>query len=531
MLRLLTTTLVLLGFSAPLLAQQVCPTNLPPLVTPDSRYSLAEPVPGEFVVTDLDTGLMWKQCPEGLSGAGCASGSLVNLTWSAALTTANASTHAGFGDWRLPNVTELYSLVEPGCFNPAINTQLFPNNGADNYWTSTTDLSPSNFRALVVTFRLGEVDVLGVKSGGNRVRLVRNGVANSFDNFDSAGDFTPDAFAFLSQSDVPLADLRTSNAITVSGIDTPMDIRLAGAADSTYAINGGPFVSAAGLVNNGDSVVLRHTSAATPASRVISVLSIGRVAATFDTTTAGNSPPQRHLNDTGQITCFNNIGVTGTVAPATPNPVAAGFENQDCVRGSAAADALGVLVKSGASSVPGRDYSKIANNGSELPASAALGSAPGDWACTRDNVTGLIWEVKVDDVAQLRHSGHSYTWFESDGNAGDPGSPGIGSSCAMLANCNTTTFRETVNNTGLCGASDWRMPTRQELLSLAQYAGSGFPVGADPVWYPNTAAGAYWTGATIAVFSNRAWSVVGGELSDSRQKVSAAHVRLVRGGL
>ena len=52
-------------------AAQTCPANLPAPVAPDSRYVVNEPVAGEFVVIDNDTGLMWKQCPEGLSGSTC----------------------------------------------------------------------------------------------------------------------------------------------------------------------------------------------------------------------------------------------------------------------------------------------------------------------------------------------------------------------------------------------------------------------------------------------------------------------------
>ena len=83
----------------------------------------------------------------------------------------------------------------------------------------------------------------------------------------------------------------------------------------------------------------------------------------------------QRLNDTGQTTCYNDtIASTGTVAPATPDPTDAGFKEQDCTRGAAAADALGRMVKFGASTAPGRDYTKIANDGSELPASATLGT-------------------------------------------------------------------------------------------------------------------------------------------------------------
>lgn len=38
------------------------------------------------------------------------------------------------------------------------------------------------------------------------------------------------------------------------------------------------------------------------------------------------------------------------------------------------------------------NYTKIANNGSILPGDAQLGTQPTDWACTKDNKTGLMWE-------------------------------------------------------------------------------------------------------------------------------------------
>jgi hypothetical protein len=49
-----------------------------------------------------------------------------------------------------------------------------------------------------------------------------------------------------------------------------------------------------------------------------------------------------------------------------------------------------------------KSYTMIANNGAALPNSAVLGNGTGDWACTRDNETGLIWEVKTTDRS-MRH--------------------------------------------------------------------------------------------------------------------------------
>jgi hypothetical protein len=244
----------------------------------------------------------------------------------------------------------------------------------------------------------------------------------------------------------------------------------------------------------------------------------------------------QHLNDTGQIICYNASAATGTVSPATPDPETAGFDEQDCTQGRSAADALSTLTKVGASTVPGRDYTKIANDGSALPASATLGSALGDWACTRDNVTGLIWEVKVNSASHLRHVGHTYSWYDTNpaingGNAGTPG--GIGCN-GTLAQCNTTAFRDAVNaQTGanrLCGATDWHLPTANELQSLVHYGAAAGPY-IDTVWFPLTANSVYWSGANYAPDASYAWNVnfYNGYLG-ADVKTLNLHVRLVRGG-
>ena len=98
-----------------------CQSNFP-ATNPDSVYIDH----GDGTVTDTRTGLMWKQCNEGLSGATCEIGSSLLLNWDEALALAEASTFAGYSDWRLPNVKELSSLVEECRREPAINTNLFP---------------------------------------------------------------------------------------------------------------------------------------------------------------------------------------------------------------------------------------------------------------------------------------------------------------------------------------------------------------------------------------------------------------------
>lgn len=239
------------------------------------------------------------------------------------------------------------------------------------------------------------------------------------------------------------------------------------------------------------------------------------------------------LNDTGQITCYNDTTATGTVSPATPDPEQPGFTGQDCTQGRSAADALGTLVKIGASTTPGRDYTKIANDGSVLPASATLGSGPGDWACTRDNVTGLIWEVKVNNAAHLRHYNHTYAWYDTNVaiNGGAPGSTG-GNTCngTLPYNlCNTSAFRDAVNALGLCGATDWRLPTANELQSLVDYGAVAEP-SIDVDWFPNSSTYSFWSGETFADNAGHAREVsffIGRFFVNP--KISSTHVWLVQG--
>jgi len=126
---------VLLLYALPSLAVQTCKDYIPDN-TPNSRYTDN----GNSTVTDHDTGLMWKQCFEGLTGADCTIGEATKHNWQEALalvTTVNLATFAGHADWRVPNITEITSLISRNCYSPAINITFFPDPVDYAVWSSS----------------------------------------------------------------------------------------------------------------------------------------------------------------------------------------------------------------------------------------------------------------------------------------------------------------------------------------------------------------------------------------------------------
>ena len=172
LLRHLCFALLFIFSACPWAVAQTCQSETAvPSTTPDSRFL----VHGEGTVTDTVTGLMWARCAEGLSGPACADGTVATFTWAEALTRARDSNHAGYGDWRLPTVKELTSIVEVRCAYPAINSTVFPNTSASSHWSA----SPSGVNAKYayeVHFGRGHASIsFGFREGSPYLRLVWSG--------------------------------------------------------------------------------------------------------------------------------------------------------------------------------------------------------------------------------------------------------------------------------------------------------------------------------------------------------------------
>ncbi len=98
-------------------------------------------------------------------------------------------------------------------------------------------------------------------------------------------DTTPDTFAFTDLVDVDLGTVQTSNAVTITGINTAAAVGVTG---GEYSIGCGVvFTADPGTINDGETVCVRHTSAATNATSTDTTLTVGGVADTFTSTTTG----------------------------------------------------------------------------------------------------------------------------------------------------------------------------------------------------------------------------------------------------
>jgi hypothetical protein len=94
------------------------------------------------------------------------------LTWKKATATVAKLDTAGFTDWRLPTVEELFLLADRSNYNPAIDTAFFPDCKSEWYWTSTPAAGSPDVCAWVVYFGRGFAGWYG-QGGDARVRAVR----------------------------------------------------------------------------------------------------------------------------------------------------------------------------------------------------------------------------------------------------------------------------------------------------------------------------------------------------------------------
>ena len=129
-----------------------------------------------------------------------------------------------------------------------------------------------------------------------------------------------------------------------------------------------------------------------------------------------------------------------------------------------------------------------------LVANASVGGTYDLTECVKDNSTGLIWEGKP--TSGDRSTDNTYTNY--DNTPGRQTLDDLPPTYEQInASNNTVGYVNFVKASSLCGFTDWRLPTVDELqgISLGQKKAADAP-SIDTTWFPNTQLGlfnAYWS--------------------------------------
>jgi hypothetical protein len=110
-------------------------------------------------VIDSGTSLEWQQSDDGQP-----------RTWQQALGYCENLPLAGYSDWRLPNIQELYSIADVNHYSPSIRIDYFSCQ-VSTYWSSTT-CTPYSYSAWDVPFGSGSGGG-SFKTNSHYVRCVR----------------------------------------------------------------------------------------------------------------------------------------------------------------------------------------------------------------------------------------------------------------------------------------------------------------------------------------------------------------------
>lgn len=226
--------------------------------------------------------------------------------------------------------------------------------------------------------------------------------------------------------------------------------------------------------------------------------------------------PRYALNDTGITKCGDYAGLGWDKIHNN---------NLDCD----SVDPQGDPVPSGQDAEFGRDaeladegdglagfsYTKIGLSGEELPVSAT------EWSCVRDNVSGLIWELKTSNSG-LHNVNDRYNWYDSNSetNGGYSGDPDpFGDICYgynlndAASFCNSEAYVKRVNAESYCGKRNWRVPSKKELRTLVNYSVYPGPI-LDPIFFPSQFSGEYLTSTTWASHNTNFWPVYFGRATE-----------------
>mgnify|MGYP001616241930 CR=1 FL=1 len=442
-------------------------------------------------VTDNLTGLMWTKNAN-LGGY---------KTWQQALNYANNLTLCGYTDWRLPNRKELRSLIDYSNYDPALPTgHPFINVQSGFYWSSTSDArytesawfvgigmwygsmvsTDKDYNYYVLPVRSGQSgslwsisidDPLGDASSG--YDIVRASASHDGSVFSVEIEFA-DSYATAPYSGIG-ARIQTDSAQYVLGF-------------CTSSVCWGPQIAVS--YDNGISWQFASGS--------------------FGGNISGNLIKLWvNISDIGSLPWTIDF-ISGVVFSA------AAYEIKD-VTGSIIVPAL---LTTGVFKLPDTGQTKCYRGVSPYDEIPCTGTGQdGEYNINSmsytDNGNGTVTDNNTELMWQKEDDGTAYNWYQASGIYDATYNPSSQDVCGSL---------------NLGGYSDWRLPTKKELITIVDYAIHYPGPTINTTYFPNTESSVYWSSTTVAGNPGYAWGVNFslGYLPNSKH--NGSYVRCVRGG-
>ena len=306
---------------------------------------------------------------------------------------------------------------------------------------------------------------------------------------------------------------------------------ISGATSSTYTT---PATSSADNAAVFTVVVTNGTGSVTSSNAALTVTAAAPVAPAISTqptaqSIAAGASATFSVAATGTGTLSYQWKKNGTVIPgATTSSYttpAMGYAGNGAVYSVVVTDSVGTTTSNTATltvikSSTAQSYGYVAN------ASDGLFTKE---ECVQDNNTGLVWEGKTASPATSRLGTSTYTNYDSTSSLQNPFSVVPPTQTEIDASTNSIGYKNSVNASALCGFTDWRLPTKDELNGIVD-ASQPSPPSINPTWFPNTRIGAYLT-STPHTYASQSWGVFfnnGTAGSVDRANLANNALRLVR---
>ena len=322
-------------------------------------------------------------------------------------------------------------------------------------------------------------------------------------------------FSVTASGTAPFTYQWKKNGTNIEGVTTSSHTTDA----TVLADNGAVFTvvvsnSAGTVTSSGAALTVNAAVAPTITTQPIAQTITAGATVTFTVTATGTSPNYQWKKNGINIT-----GGTGATTSSYTTP-AMGYAGNGAVYSVVVSNSAGSVTSSSATltvnkTSTAQSYGYVANASDGLYDKTE---------CVQDNNTGLIWEGKP--TTGTRAATLTFTNYDSMSSAqkADGSNP---TQANIDASTNSNGHKNAVNTSALCGYTDWRLPTKEELEGIL--ASSGSP-RIDTTWFPNTQASGYWSSLPYVGYAYYAWGVFfsnGYGFFDYRY-YSSYYVRLVR---